>query len=449
MEDEDGARTALRTHNPQANLQDIAPELRLNIYEGLWLPKERKSTIHTDDSERRISQRKPPQYLPTGKTRTALLRVNKQIYKEAVTILHKNSELALLFFSCGDGIVWPMRYKTPTVDAKSRITSIRLSADLAEQLPIVLRFEDFPSLEKFQLLVKGLRGGSTRAEVAADTVCKLIEKCSANAKLKSVAKSAKAKGGNRDLAQTHMRRRTVAPCDRKNFTFRSNFARPNHTTPYHSTAQHITTYHNNITMSSQHGTTPLEQPGKAKIVPNSVDGLCGVRGTQVKEIFVLVVWLVLLVAPRLPKPQQRLWCMLPAVIIGIVVDSLGATCVGYFLGTTYIRIAGQSAGALFNLVMDGRALWKEIKEAREDEAKRLQEINEMELLEEGNGPRYGLKSGHHLADTWKAARAVPARPETAVAPQPSPQTLRRRHAFTYFNLSFGTATDASTQLLPQ
>ncbi|KJX97289.1 hypothetical protein TI39_contig516g00009 [Zymoseptoria brevis] len=191
MKDDDGARTALRTHNPQANLQDIASELRLNIYEALWTPRDRKYTIHTDKPDSRLSQRQRQGLREVSgedfQFYTALLRVNKQIYNEAVTIMHRNTDLALWFISRKAGSVWPVRYRTPTVDAKSLITSIRLSADLNDQLPQVLRFEDFRCLEKLQVIVKGRRGGSLTAEEATDTLCELIEKCSANAKLKSVA----------------------------------------------------------------------------------------------------------------------------------------------------------------------------------------------------------------------------------------------------------------------
>ncbi|SMY29151.1 unnamed protein product [Zymoseptoria tritici ST99CH_1A5] len=193
VDNKDIAHTGLRTHNPQANLQGIAPELRLLIYEALWTPKDRKYTIHTDDPERRISQRQRQDLREVAGNRkaarhhTALLRVNKQIYKEAVAIMHRNTDLAMWFYSCRSGRTWPVRYRTPTVNAESCITSIRLSADLTEQLPLVVRFEEFPCLEKLQVMVKGRRGGSMTTEVATDTVCELIEKCSANAKLKSIA----------------------------------------------------------------------------------------------------------------------------------------------------------------------------------------------------------------------------------------------------------------------
>ncbi|SMQ55472.1 unnamed protein product [Zymoseptoria tritici ST99CH_3D7] len=183
---------AIAVHqSPRASLKGIAPELRISIYEALWIPKARKYTIHTDNPERRVSQRQTKRSLDDiDRNRTALLQVDKQIYQEAVNVMHSNSELGLwcMYGRMQDdaGAVWPVLYKFPTSSASAHITSVTLQVVLRTFYSIAFAPQGYPSMEKLQLVIKhdGRWWNEPHPDEAAS---ELVGKCSTNARLKTVA----------------------------------------------------------------------------------------------------------------------------------------------------------------------------------------------------------------------------------------------------------------------
>ncbi|KJX97288.1 hypothetical protein TI39_contig516g00008 [Zymoseptoria brevis] len=177
---------------PQANLKGIAPELRISIYEALWIPKDRKYTIHTDDPERRVSQRQTKRSLDDiDRNRTALLCVDKQIYDEAVTIMHSNSTLGLWCMygrmRNDTGAVWPVLYKFPTSSASAHITSVTLQVVLRPDYSIAFAPQGYPSMEKLQLVIKHDDRWWNDPNPEEAAISELVGKCSTNSRLKTVA----------------------------------------------------------------------------------------------------------------------------------------------------------------------------------------------------------------------------------------------------------------------
>ncbi|SMR63796.1 unnamed protein product [Zymoseptoria tritici ST99CH_3D1] len=186
---------ATEDRSPQASFMGIPPELRLYIYEALWPPTKRKYTIHSDTSDGRISDRVIERAEEDkNETRTALLRVNKQICQEAAAILQSTSDLTLKTTTDRERLRLAHGFVTP--GPRTHVTSIRVSMDVYELSAITKSLvpsdcftrDLHPNVEMLQILLdlRGRKSGFTRQETAG-MMFTFISEFAESPRLKSVA----------------------------------------------------------------------------------------------------------------------------------------------------------------------------------------------------------------------------------------------------------------------